>query len=72
MVRNCTDLAAPRTAPVSLTVHGDTGRVTGVQLRGPLAGTSEGDCIERALERARFPRFADPSHRVSSYPLVLR
>jgi hypothetical protein len=71
MVSNCvTD--APRTTSVALTIEGASGRVTAARLSGPLAGTSEGRCVERALRQARFSRFADPAVALASYPLVLR
>jgi len=71
LIRNCSP-DGPRQAPLTLTISGDTGRVSAVRLGGPLGGTLEGDCVERALGRARFPRFAEPTHQLSSYPLVLR
>lgn len=71
MITNCV-VDTSRTAPLSLTIEGRSGRVTAARLSGVLAGTAEGRCVERALSRARFPRFADSALELRGFPLVLR
>lgn len=48
----------------------NTGRVARALVDGVFKGTPEGSCIARAVRSASFPRFSQPSLRVS-YPLSL-
>ncbi len=53
---------AGQSAPSSaLVVFGADGRVKGVTVAGPAAGTPSASCIRSALMRARVKRFAKPS-----------
>ena len=52
-----------------VTISGN-GKVSGVQILGPHAGTPTGSCAARYIRRASFPRFSDPSLRVK-YPFSL-
>jgi hypothetical protein len=49
-------------------VHGtvaSTGRLQDGVVVGPLAGTPTGQCVEKAVRRASFPRFSGASMPVS-------
>lgn len=70
LARNCSDTLDR--APVSFTIEGATGQVRSARIRGPLAGTAEGLCVERALQGAQFSRFTEPLQTVSSYTLIIR
>lgn len=53
------------TAVVDVTFSGSTGRVSRAKVAsGPLKGTSTGACVERAVKRARVPRFKQSSFKV--------
>jgi hypothetical protein len=56
---------------VDVTIHGPSGRVSAVELVGN-QGSSTESCVRRALMRASFPRFTDPSFEVKSFPYVSR
>lgn len=58
------------TATAAITVNGGSGRVTNVSVSGPFRGTPQEPCIERAVKRAKFPRFKRSSFRVS-FPYVI-
>lgn len=47
-----------------VTIAGATGRVSGVRIGGPLAGSAAATCAEAVIGRARFPRFARPTFSV--------
>jgi predicted Zn finger-like uncharacterized protein len=54
------------TATVNVTFSGKTGRATGAKVAsGPFKGTPVGSCIERAVKRARVPRFKQSSFKVT-------
>jgi hypothetical protein len=48
----------------------NSGRVSRALVDGVFKGTPEGSCLARAVRGAHFPRFSQPSLRVS-YPLSL-
>ena len=53
------------TAVVDVTFGGSTGRVTRAKVTsGPFKGTPVGGCIEKAVKRARVPRFKQSSFKV--------
>ena len=53
------------TATVDVTFSGGTGRVTRAKVSGgPFKGTPVGACVEKAVKRARIPRFKQSSFRV--------
>jgi hypothetical protein len=53
------------TAVVDVTFGGSTGRVTRAKVAsGPFKGTPVGGCIEKAVKRARVPRFKQSSFKV--------
>ncbi len=53
------------TATVDVTFSGSTGRVSRAKVTsGPFKGTSVGSCVERAVKRARVPRFKQSSFKV--------
>jgi hypothetical protein len=53
------------TATVDVTFSGSTGRVSRARVTsGPFKGTPVGGCIERAVKRARVPRFKQSSFKV--------
>lgn len=71
LLRNCvSDETSALT--VDLAVEGATGRVWSARVLGPLAGSAEGRCVERALGTAQFPTFSDPSFVLRSYAIRLR
>jgi hypothetical protein len=54
------------TATVNVTFSGKTGRASGAKVAsGPFKGTPVGACIERAVKRARVPRFKQSSFKVT-------
>lgn len=57
-------------ATTNVTIAGPTGRVTYATVDGLFAGTPQGSCMARAVRKARFPRFASPTLKVS-YPFSL-
>jgi hypothetical protein len=74
-VMNCgaaVDAGAGGTVAVEVTFAGASGQPTSVRVHGALAGTPEGSCVERAVQRARLPTFSDPELHVSSYGFPLR
>ncbi|MDH3485610.1 MAG: zinc-ribbon domain-containing protein [Myxococcales bacterium] len=53
------------TAAVDVTFSGSTGRVSRAKVTsGPFKGTPVGQCVERAVKRARVPRFKQSSFKV--------
>ncbi|MEM7436385.1 MAG: GYF domain-containing protein [Myxococcota bacterium] len=53
------------TAVVDVTFSGSTGRVSRAKVgSGPFKGTPTGSCIEKAVKRARVPRFKQSSFKV--------
>jgi hypothetical protein len=56
-------------ATTNVTIAG-AGRVTAVVIEGVFAGTPQGSCMARAVRRAKFPPFAQPTFKVS-YPFSL-
>ena len=53
------------TATVDVTFSGSTGRVSRAKITsGPFKGTAVGGCVERAVKRARVPRFKQSSFKV--------
>ena len=53
------------TAVVDVTFSGSTGRVSRAKITsGPLKGTPAGACVEKAVRRARVPRFKQSSFKV--------
>jgi hypothetical protein len=52
-----------------MTIDGNTGRVTSVNLDGPQASTPLGRCVEGLVRRTRFPRLSVPTISIA-YPLV--
>jgi hypothetical protein len=68
-VRDC---AAGRSgvSNITITVVGNSGRVSSALVEGEFAGTPEGSCMARAVRGARFERFAQPTFRVR-YPFSL-
>jgi hypothetical protein len=54
------------TAAVDVVFSGKTGRATSAKIAsGPFKGTPVGSCIEKAVQRARVPRFKQPSFKVT-------
>jgi hypothetical protein len=54
------------TAAVDVVFSGKTGRATSAKVAsGPFKGTPVGSCIEKAVQRARVPRFKQPSFKVT-------
>jgi hypothetical protein len=75
LVLNCgsgAEAAVSREVRVDATFGGETGRVSRVTVVGPLAGTAEGACVERAVRRARVPTFGGDEVDVASYPFRIR
>ena len=70
LLRNCTGSQAR--VRLDLVVSGETGRASRVHVRGDLAGSAEGSCVERAVRRAQFPRFTETQFEIRDYPLVVR
>ncbi|MCC7537683.1 MAG: hypothetical protein IT379_15780 [Deltaproteobacteria bacterium] len=69
-VRGCATDGRHGVAQVEVTIA-NTGRVVGAVVSGgQFAGTPIGSCVARAVRRARFPRFQQPTVRVS-YPFNL-
>jgi hypothetical protein len=56
-------------ATVEITV-GSSGRVRSALVTGDFAGTPEGSCVARAVRRARFPQFTQPTFEIT-YPFSL-
>jgi len=60
IVTNARSCRATNDGPTSLGVRvafAQTGRVVGVEIAGPLAGSAAGDCFQAALREARIPPF---------------
>ena len=56
-------------ATVQITV-GSSGRVRSALVTGDFSGTPEGSCVARAVRRARFPQFTQPTFEIT-YPFSL-
>jgi len=49
-----------------------TGKVLEPSIRGKFRGTDTGDCVMKAVKRARFPKFAGKPMTIKSYPFLLQ
>jgi predicted Zn finger-like uncharacterized protein len=57
-------------AMCKISVAGATGKVTNVDVSGPMAGTPAASCITRAVSKAKFDKFSQSSFSVA-YPFKL-
>jgi len=67
-VSGCSTGAAGRIT-VTMTIDGNSGRVTAVNATGADANTPMSRCVQGVVRRARFPRLSRPTMRVA-YPFV--
>lgn len=56
---------------VDVTINGPSGRVSDVHVTDG-ADSAAVSCVNRAVRRAQFPRFADDDFRVRSFPFTVR
>lgn len=52
-------------AMAAITVAGNTGRVSSVNVSGQFQGTPVGSCVARAVRAAKFPKFSRPDFKVN-------
>lgn len=58
-------------ANVGFTIKG-SGKIGGVSIRGKFRGTDTGDCVVKAVKRARFPKFSGKPMTIKNYPFLLQ